>query len=135
MAAPPTLPIVVPKRVPFDDTIVFIGADYSDATFAMHVREEEGDTGTPIITLGDVSGSEGISATFDDEYTDPETEEPVEATIFRIRILEATLEALPLGADTSEDVELVYDLHVTPAGGVKFILCEGPFLVTPGSTI
>lgn len=127
--------IVAEKRVPFDNVLPVIGIDYTGASFAMHVRNDYGDTGDPIIEIGDsVSGSEGLSVTYGD-YADPVTGETVQASIIRIKINETTIEGIDLAVDEADDLRLVYDIHLTPSGGSKFVLCRGPFIITPGSTI
>ena len=138
MATVPQINIHVPKRVPFNDTIPLVGANYSGAALVMHVRNFYGDTGTPVIALGALSGGEGLSVTYDAAYpfTDQSGAAVTEpASIFRIQILEATLEALDLATPPDKAAQLVYDIHVTPSGGDKFVLCGGQFLITPGSTI
>ena len=138
MAIVPQININAPKRVPFNDTIPIIGPDYSGAAMAMHVRNFYGDTGAPVITLGALSSGEGLSVTYDAAYPFEDQSGAAvtaPASIFRIQILEATLEALDLATPPDKAAQLVYDIHVTPVGGEKFILCGGQFLITPGSTI
>lgn len=130
------LDIPVFKRVPFDDDVAIINEDLSGATFLMHVRANRGDTGTPLISLTNASPpSQGISATYDPSYewqwdgqlfTTP-------ASLVRIIIAEATLEALSLGTPYDEPVELYYDLHATT--DTKRVQFEGKLPLKPGVTI
>lgn len=132
------------KRVPFVDedgaTWVFVGEDWDDAAFAMHVRALPGDTGTPLISLSNASaGSQGISATYDGAYVfvDPETgeETTLPATLVLCQIDEATLEAISLGTPYDKPAVFYYDLHVTPSGGIKRVAASGAFTINPGVTI
>lgn len=137
MAAAPQIDIIAGKHVPFDDTIPEMWIDYTGATPLMEIRNEPGDQGDPIISLGvSVAEAEGIEITYDPDYADPDGGEPG-ASIIRIIIDEATLEGgdVPYGADTADRVELHYDLHLTPVGGKKFIYCSGKFIVDPGVTL
>lgn len=139
-----TIDLTADKRVPFIDedgaTWVFFLEDWSDAAFAMHIRANPGDTGTPVVSLaGATSGTQGISCTYVTDYTftDPETGEDVTGVASKVlcQIDEATLEAIALGTPADKAVELFYDLHVTPSGGVKRIGAEGRFTIRPGVTI
>lgn len=127
------LDIAAYKRVPFDDTLVFVGPDYSAATFAMEIRQHWGDTGAALLTPA-------LSATYDPAYIyfDPRrkiTVGPVPATIVAISIAEATIEALPFAADEEKPLELVYDMHITPTGEPKRVAVAGKFTIYPGATI
>lgn len=127
------LDIAVFKRVPFADDLAVIGPDYSDAAFSMQIRQRWGDTGSPLLTVG-------VTATYDPAYVyfDPRrkiTVGPTPATVLALAVSEATIEALPLAADEEKPLELVYDLHITPSGGVKRVVMAGAFIIYPGSTI
>ena len=138
------VPLSAFKRVPFvaEDgcTWAFVGYDWTGATFLMHVRNNPGDTSTPTITLtGASAGSEGISVTYDTDYSyiDPTSGQAVTAaaSLVLVQINEATLEALSLGTPAKDPVELAYDLHVTPSGGVKRVAVYGTFNILPGVTV
>lgn len=137
MPAPPQIDIVAPKRVPFDETIDDERGDYTGATFAMQIRAEPGDTGAPVLTLGNYISGQGILATYEEipDPSDPTGVDLIWASRVRIRILEATLEAIGLSADTADDLRLYYDLHVTPIDITKFIMCRGRFTISPGVTL
>lgn len=136
-------PLVAYKRVPFVDedgaTWVFVGENFVGGTFLMHIRNNPGDTGTPILTLsGAAPGSQGISVSYDPAYVYvDETGEEVTAPASKVllRIDEATLEGLTLPTPTDEPANYYYDLHVTPTGGVKRVAAEGAFTIKPGVTI
>jgi len=135
MASAPEINIVADKRVPFDDVIPEMAIDYSSATASMQVRNEPGDSGTPVLSLSTTLASgEGIVITYDAVYPDPEGVDAPGASIIRLLINETTLEALSLAADASEDATYHYDIHLTPSGGTKFVFCRGKFIVSPGVT-
>jgi len=131
------------KRVPFVDedgaTIVFIGENFAGGVYAMHVRNNPGDTGTPILSLaGATAGTQGISVTYDPDYVyvdETGTEQTGPASLVLIQIDEATIEALSLGTPTDEPVTLHYDLHITPSGAPKRVVAAGKFIIKPGVTI
>lgn len=128
--------VVRSKRVPWIDDLPVEGPDYSAATFKMEIRQNPGDSGTALVTLNNAAaGSEGISATYDAAYVDPETSETFAATILLFQINETTMEGLPAASPTDATVNLHYDVHVTPSGGTKFLLCHGKFTYDPGVTL
>lgn len=138
-----TINLEADKRVPFIDvdgaTIVFVGEDFSGGTYAMHIRNNPGDTGTPIISLaGATAGTQGISVTYDEEYVyvdETGAEQTGPASLVLIQIDEATLEVLSLGTPIDKPVTLFYDLHITPSGAPKRVVAEGHFVINPGVTI
>lgn len=131
------LPIIVrSKRVPFIADIPAEGPDYSAGAFKMELRVNPGDTGAALVTLNTAApGSEGISCSYDAAYPDPETGEIFAASIFLLQINEATMEGLAASTPTDKPIDLHYDIHVTPSGGVKFLLCFGTFTYHPGVTV
>jgi hypothetical protein len=128
--------VVRSKRVPWVEDLPVEGPDYSAGTFLMEIRSEPGDTGAPLVSLGNAAaGSEGISCAYDAAYPDPENAgETLAASVFLFQIDEATMAGLSTGGRTSDPVLAYYDLHVTPSGGVKFVLCYGSFTYYPGVT-
>lgn len=130
------IPILADKRVPFDNDIAFQLVDYSGATAAMEIRPEPGGQGAALVTLGaSVSGGEGIVISYDANYPDTDGELPDGATLVRLIINETTIEGLAYGTPASEPVVLHYDLHLTPSGSKKFVLCGGTFTISPGVTL
>lgn len=124
------------KRVPFVDDVAILGPDLTGAAFAMHIRNRNGDTGTPLVSLATATaGTQGISVTYDAAYIYNEAGDEAPASLILIQINEATLEALSLNNPTEKPVELAYDLHVTPSGGVKRVELYGKFTIYPGATI
>lgn len=126
------LDIAAYKRVPFKEDIAIAGPDWSEALFAMQIRQHWGDAGAALLTPS-------LSIAYDPDYVyydeRKRTEVVVPATIVTLSIPEASIEALPLAASEQKPLELVYDLHVTPSGGTKFVLLQGAFNIYPGATI
>lgn len=134
--ATPQIPLSAEKRVPFDETIPRMGVDLTGATLLCHIRARRGDTGTPVIALANAGPpSQGLSIAYDADFVDPQGKLPNGASLLRIMISEATLEALPLAADPTKPAEYQYDIHVTPLIGTKFVYASGSFTVDPGVTL
>lgn len=132
------LDIAAFKRVPFDDDVAIIGENLTGATFLMHIRAHAGDTATPLVSLGNAAPpTQGVSVTYNPAYQYQDGSELITApaSLVRICIDEATLEALALGTPYDEPVELFYDLHTTPSGGTKRVQFGGKFILKPGVTI
>lgn len=116
--------------------LITLGKDWSAATFKLEVRTAKAAAGAALITLNNATaGSEGVSATYDPDYVDPENGEVAGATIIRPQIDEATLSGLAAASPASADRVLYYDLHVTPSGLPKRVYCYGAFTVDPGVTV
>lgn len=124
------------RRVPFggavgDADIVYLGEDWSGASFTMAFAATEG--GSALFTLSNaVSGSQGISATFDADYVHPTTGLAVGATTICPQINEVTFEGLAFSNDPSAPLVLYFDLLVTPIGGPQRVLCKGTLSVYQG---
>lgn len=138
-----TIDLTAYKRVPFIDedgaTIVFVGEDFAGGAYAMHIRNNPGDTGAAILSLaGATAGTQGISVTYDADYVyvdENGDEQTGPASLVLIQIDEATLEGLSLGTPSDKPVALYYDLHITPSGAPKRIVSQGKFIINPGVTI
>ena len=130
------LPLSVFKRVPFIDDVAILGPNYTGAAFAMHIRNNTGDTGTPLVSLANATaGTQGISVTYEAAYVYNEAGDTAPASLISIQIDEATLESLTLNNPTNEPMVLYYDLHVTPTGQAKRVELLGTFTIYPGVTI
>lgn len=116
--------------------IVFIGADYSTATFAMQIRALPGAVDPALVTLASAAAaSQGVSVTYDPAYALPDGT-TAGASIIRIEIDEATIEGLPVAPKPESAALFYYDLQVTPSysGARKEVLAFGTFTVLPGVT-
>lgn len=130
------LNLVAFKRVPFVDDIAILGPDYTGAAFAMHIRNRNGDTGTPLVALvKETAGTQGISVTYDAAYVYNDAGDTSPASKILIQIDEATLEALSLNNPSDKPVELFYDLHLTDSPSPKRVELFGQFIINPGATI
>ncbi len=129
------------KHVPWGGTTteadyVEIGVDWSDAAFVMNFATTAG--GTPIAGLAltvQAAGTQGINATYDADYVDPETGAVAGATTIRPFITEATLEGVSWGSTPADQpLVLYYDLLVTPAGSgeLQRVYAHGTFTLYPG---
>ena len=107
------------KRVPWIEDLPMEGPNYTGGTFRLEIRPEPNHSDTALVTLTNAaSGSEGISATYNPAYADPETGVAFAATVFLFQINEATMEGLATGTPGRDPVVAAYDFHVTPSGGV-----------------
>lgn len=122
------------RWTPYAATLRFRGLDLAGAAFAMQVRQYPDQPGAPLIALGTVStgAAEGV------RLIGVETVDGKPVSTLGLRINETTIEsvfapgsgALPIGGDLT----LAWDLHVTPAGGLKQRYLEGLFIIRAGVT-
>jgi hypothetical protein len=145
-------------------TIPLVNADLTDAVFKMQVRAVPDVGGDPLVDLDTVttSSAEGVrlidvtTGTIAAHITagrlgevpkgvNPSTGVPYattdSVTLSRIgiRINETTMEGLPFpgegnSAERGDDVPLVWDMHITPSGGIKDKYFGGAFTVRAGAT-
>lgn len=125
-----TLDLKAYKRTPWSFSFAILGENYASGAFSMQVRQHPGDGGAAMLTA---SMSAAYDAGF--SYWDGRRQITAAATVITAAIAETAIEALPLAANPSRPLELVYDVHVTPSGGEKFVLVGGKFTVWPGVTI
>ena len=127
---PGKLAITANRWEPFDDTIDFVGYDFTGATFTLQVRLYPDATGDPLINLANADPpAAGLSVTV-------ATTEGVPTSTLRIIIAEATIEGLfPTGSgqEAGADVKLAWALHITPSGGTKRRWLEGDFIIHAGA--
>lgn len=121
------------RWTPFIYDIDFEGFDFTGGSFKVQVRQNRDDSGSALIDLaGATAGSQGVSAS-------KVTVDGITTTTLRIQIDEATIEGvLPASSNgrpaDDRDVPLVWDLHVTPSGGIKTRWVEGSFTIVAGVT-
>lgn len=127
------LPLEAGRWVPFVYDIDIVGIDLTDATFAAQVHDTKDRTaGTPRASLTtpvtDVEGVRLVSVV---------TTDGVPTSSIRIRINEATMEAMDVANDAGalgDNGSIFWDMHITPSGGTKFLAFEGKFTVKAGVT-
>lgn len=132
-------------------TLAFVGYDFTGATFKSQVRQTKDSGGTPLADLSTVtlSTAEGVRLIYGGTDTVANhitagrlSEVPpgftaassIAVSQLGIRINEATMEAMPLGAEVGDDAEAAWDLHVTPSGGLKDKFAGGKFVIRAGVT-
>lgn len=115
---------------PFVHTIDFEGVDWTGATFLMQVRATRDAGGAALVDLATVGsvGTEGVA------IIGVTTTDGVPTTSISIRVNEATMEGLPEPGALGDDIDLYWDMQVTPSGGTKQRALEGKFTVKAGVT-
>lgn len=129
MLKPGLLPLSADRFTPFIATLTFVGIDLTAAVMKAQVRDRK-DGGAvradlATVTLANTEGLRLLSAG---------TVDGVMTSVVYMRVNEATMEAMPLGAEIGDDLDLYWDLQVTPSGGVKGVYLYGPFIVRAGVT-
>lgn len=119
-----TAPLVGWRSNAFVETIRLVGWDFTGADIRLEVRDRR-DGGALRAGLDDVvsSSAEGVTITVTEE-------DGVDVTTLGIRINESTMEAMPDAPEPGDDIELVWGMHIDPAGSsLKFMAFDGPFTV------
>jgi hypothetical protein len=110
---------------PFEIDVEWV--NLTGATLAMQVRLTRDTPGAPLISLtNQTSPAEGISVSVT-------TVDGLPLSTIEIRINETTMEGLPAASELGDDLELFWDMHITPSGGTKAVWAEGPFIVKGGA--
>lgn len=135
----------------FAETWRFSGEDWTGATLLAQVRLYNDAPGSALIDLTTVTSSsaEGLRIIYAGTDTVgnhvtagrlpavpdgmPESDS-LALTLIGIRINETTMEAMPFSGERGGDGVFVWDLHVTPAGGLKQKVLGGRFIVQAGAT-
>jgi hypothetical protein len=154
----PIVPINADRWVACRRTFKFMHFDFTGASFRLQVRNYADDvTGSLINLVTAGAGAEGLHLTYGGSDTianhiaagrmtevpkwlNPTTGEQYEASdvvslsIISMRITAAHMSALPFSTPKGDEVELAWDLHITPAGGDEDRYVGGPFIVEPGAT-
>jgi hypothetical protein len=129
MNRPGNLPLAGDRQTPFVATLTFRGIDLTGAVMKAQVRDRK-DGGTVRADLATVAtaNTEGL------RLLSAGTVDGVLTSVVYVRINEATMEAMPLGAPAGADLALWWDMHITPSGGVKQKYLFGTFTVRAGVT-
>jgi hypothetical protein len=129
MQTPGNLPLEGDRYTPFLRTLTFQGIDLTGAVMSAQVRDRK-DGGTVRADLDTVlsSSAEGIY------LVSAGTVEGVLTSVITIRINEATMEAFPFGTEIGDDLDLWWDMHITPSGGTKQKYLHGVFTLRSGVT-
>ncbi|WP_375290416.1 hypothetical protein [Qipengyuania sp.] len=105
------------------ETIVIDGLDFTGATFRLEVRDRRngGSLRAGLDTVSSAS-AEGV------RIVEVDTSGDLPITTVGIRINETTMEAMPTG-EPGEDVNIWWGMHITPAGGTKFLAYDSIFTI------
>lgn len=150
MEQPAQLDLRADRHVRFAETLAFVDHDFSDATFAMQVREQK-DGGELLVDLSTVTdaAAEGVrliaasSATLADHIaagridevpTGYDATETVVISEVGIRIAEASMAALPYPPVRGGEQVLVWDMVVATAPGEEDVIAGGKFIIRAGVT-
>ncbi len=154
MQSPAIQDLYADRRVPFVRSLVFLGNDFTGATFGMEIRSIFDASGAALITLagGVAAGAEGVRLAYGGTDTIANhitagrlSEVPggfasstsVALSDVSIRVNELSMEdvaKVPYPSERGDNTVLAYDLHITPSGGVKDVYARGQFIVRPGAT-
>lgn len=141
-------PLVGGRWVPFEDTLTVLGVNLTGWAFAMTVRDSRAVGAQERVTLGTVTNdTQGLrlisaAAAVQADVTAWAAQGVTIAlgeyiSVVRIRINEAVMEAMAAAEDQAkpgENAVMAYDIHMTPAGGQKFVAYAGDFIVRQGAT-
>ncbi len=109
--------------------LAIAGIDLTGA--AMHLQVRDAWNGSAVlIDLTDVAtvGDEGIAV------ASVVTTSGVPTSLIKVVIDAATMDTVPAASPVYGDLDAVWDLHITPAGGVRHVYYRGKFTVRGGST-
>lgn len=148
MTATVPLALTAGRYVPFVYDIDMVGLDLTGATFKAEVRDRKNGGNIRVTLDTEVTDIEGIRlievATADADDVAAYAAEGITIALgtsisrVRIRIDEATMEAMDVAEDKGtpgEDGFAYWDMHITPAGGDKFVAFAERFTVLAGATI
>jgi hypothetical protein len=157
------LDIVADRWVMCRRTMAFVGYDFTSAAFKMEIRLTRDAVGSPLVSLTtQTTDVQGVRRTYSGTDTianhrtaarlSPSDTDTLLATknpatganylltdsillsIVAIRIDKATMSALPFPAERGNDIDLYWDLHITPAGSDEGDYAGGVFTVAAGVT-
>jgi hypothetical protein len=150
MLRPAKIDLRADRRVPFVRIFAFVDFDFTGASFKMEIRDYPDASGSARITLNTVSSEVqgvrllyGASDTVQDHILAGrltaippglQLTTPVFVSQVKVRIDKANVTALPEPAELGDDIDLAYDLHITPSGGDEDVYASGLFTVVAGVT-
>ena len=151
MITPARIDIRADRWVACIRQIPFVNADFTGATFASQVRLYGDASGSPLVDLLTVtlSTAEGVRLVYSGSDTVANhiaagrlsevpagyaTTDSVALSVVGIRVNETTMEGLPFPQERGTTAEFVWDLHITPTGGIKDKYAGGAFTVEAGAT-
>lgn len=118
------------RYAPHEDYADFVGFDFTGATLKAQVRASK-NGGPLLVDLAQVTSAAAEGVRLESVTVD----EGISTSRIAWRINETTMEATPLDpADPDADVVAHFDLHITPAGGLKYVALAGTFTIKAGVT-
>lgn len=147
------LDLIADRSLTYQETIVFLGDDFTGAAYAMKIRPEPDATGTALVSLTTVTDtSQGIKLLYAGTATiaahvsagrlqgvpiavNPATgvaytsTDTVALSQLQITITNTTMAGMPAAIEAGDDLDLAYDLVVTPAGGIAQKRLAGSFII------
>lgn len=126
---PGTVNLQADRYTPYEENFIFAGIDLTDSVMKAQVRDRR-DGGAIRATLNTVTmeNTEGLRLVSAGEI------DGIMTSAVAMFIDEATMEAMPSGLEIGDDIDLYWDLHITPDGGVKRNYLRGLFTVLAGAT-
>lgn len=132
-------------------TFSFVGLDLTGANFAAQVRLEHNAPGFAFIDLSTVTTASEEGVRVIDVQTQTIAEHIADGLLDKVppgyaagdvvvvsqiglRINEVTMETTPWGPEREDDAVFVWDLLITPSGGIKDKYLGGDFIVRGGAT-
>lgn len=111
-----------PRTVALPATATIRNVDLTGATFLLEIRDRR-DGGALRASLGTASSAaeEGV------RVASVDTSGALPVTALSILINETTMEAMPASPDPGTDYDIWWGMHITPAGGIKFLAFDAKF--------
>lgn len=121
--------LVADRYTPCVRDIIFSGIDLTDAVMTAQVRDRR-DGGALRADLDTVlvAGTEGIFLVSAGEI------DGIMTSAVTLQIDKDTMGDMPFGAEIGDDIDLYWDMHITPDGGVEEVYLYGLFTVRAGVT-
>lgn len=151
MIRPGYIPLGADRWTPFVVTFRMKGVDLTDAILSAQIRLLPDAPGEPLVDLAQVfsSASEGVRIIYAGTDTVANhiaagrlssvpdgmiVSDSLALTLIGMRVNETTMEGLPDAPKAGDDMNLAWDIHITPSGSFKERPMYGPFLVRAGVT-
>jgi hypothetical protein len=133
MAEAARVDLRVDRWTPYVETFRFKGINLTGATLKAQIRPKPDNPGSPLIDLaGGVSaGAEGLRLA----GVDTSGLYPISTVEMRINVgTLADASHAPAALRVGEEVQLAWDMHITPSGGDRQKWLFGSFIIVPGVT-
>lgn len=152
MIQPAKIDISADRWVACIRTMPIVNADLTGAAFKLQVRAFKDVAGTPLADLNTQTSAAVEGVRLIDVTTStvaahiaagrlveiPSGYASTDSVIVSrvgIRINETTMEAMAFPSEIGDDARYWWDIHITPAGGIKDVYAAGQFIVRAGATL